>query len=160
MFDLKLHVGADADATGPAAVEAAVLGLRDYFHRRNPDQRCLLLVDPQARDLPARPNGRHSLAAMPRTTFSITNEAFPPLHQPYLLTLDPTLPQFGAWLADSLRIALEDRRPDTIASAPSPPTNFTGKTRHQRTGLNSSSAPSISGMPDPPASGANCLTRK
>jgi len=118
MFDLKLHVAADADPTGPAAVEVAVLGLRDYFRRRNPDQRCLLLVDPQARDLPARPNGRHSLAALPRTTFSIADEAFPALHQPYLLTLDPTLPQFGAWLSESLRIALEDRRPYTIASAP------------------------------------------
>ena len=35
-----------------------------------------------------------------------------------------------------------------------PPINLTGSTRHQRTGRSSSSAPSISGMPEPPASGA------
>jgi hypothetical protein len=118
MFDLKLHAAADADPTGPAAVEVAVLALRDCFRRRNPEQRCLLLVDPQGQDVPGQPNGKHSLAAVPRTTLSIAHEAFGALNQPYLLTLDPKLPQFGAWLAESIRVALEDRRPDTIASAP------------------------------------------
>ena len=53
-------------------------------------------------------------------------------------------------------------RPSTIPAprVPMPPMNLTGITRHQRTGRSSSSAPSISGMPDPPASGANFRTRK
>ncbi|AMX06715.1 hypothetical protein A0R60_2436 [Enterobacter asburiae] len=53
-------------------------------------------------------------------------------------------------------------RPSTIPAprVPMPPMNLTGITRHQRTGRSSSSAPSISGMPDPPASGANLRTRK
>lgn len=118
MFDLKLHAAAEADPTGPAAVEVCVLALRDYFSRVNPGQQCLLLVDPQPGALPARTQGTHSLAALPRTTLPIGHEAFPVHHRPYLLTLDPKLPQFGAWLAESMRVALADRRADTIASAP------------------------------------------
>ena len=51
-------------------------------------------------------------------------------------------------------------RPSTMPapSVPIPPINFTGSTRHQRTGRSSSSAPSISGIPEPPASGANLRT--
>ncbi|ETX56555.1 hypothetical protein D038_2254B, partial [Vibrio parahaemolyticus IDH02189] len=47
-------------------------------------------------------------------------------------------------------------RPSTIPepSAPMPPKNFTGRTRHQRTGRMLSIAPSISGIPEPAASGA------
>jgi hypothetical protein len=118
MFDLKLHAAAEADPTGPAGIEVAVLALRDYFSRVNPGQQCLLLVDPQPGDVPARSQGKHSLAALPRTTLPMGHGAFPVPHRPYLLTLDPKLPQFGAWLAESMRVALADRRPDSIASTP------------------------------------------
>ena len=68
-------------------------------------------------------------------------------------TMRPTLPP-SCTVGPSL--------PSTIPapSVPMPPINLTGITRHQRTGRSSSSAPSISGMPEPPASGANLRTRK
>ena len=68
-------------------------------------------------------------------------------------TMRPTLPP---------SCTVGPSRPSTMPAprVPIPPINFTGSTRHQRTGRSSSSAPSISGIPEPPASGANLRTRK
>lgn len=118
MFDLKLHQAADADPTSQAAIEVGVLALRDHFIMRHPGKQCLLLIDPQPRDLPPQAKGKRALTSLPRTALPIEHDAFPASHRPYLLTLDPKSPQFGAWLTESLRIAIVDRRRDAIASGP------------------------------------------
>lgn len=104
------------DRTGPSAVEEAVITLQNYF-QRNREMQCLVIVDPQPSDLP-EPKGRHTLTELPRTVIPVAHEAFPESERPYLLTLNPRLPQFGAWLAESVRVALADRRPDVIARVP------------------------------------------
>lgn len=116
MAETKWDARADAEPTGPQAVEAAVIGLHDYF-QRNREMQCLLIVDPQPRDLPEA-KGKHALAELPRTVLPIEHDAFSECDRPYLLTLDPALPQFGAWVAESVRVALADRRPDAIARVP------------------------------------------
>lgn len=105
------------DPTGPQAVEAAVIALQDHF-RRNSEMQCLLIVDPQPQALPTQAKRRHSLADLPRTVVPIAHDAFPRSDCPYLLTLDPKAAQFGAWLAESVRVALADRRPDAISRVP------------------------------------------
>ena len=109
-------VPAAADRTGAQALEAAVMTLQNYF-QRNREMQCLVIVDPQPSELPA-PKGKHPLSELPRTVLPVTHEAFPESERPYLLALNPRLPQFGAWLAESVRIALADRRPDVIARVP------------------------------------------
>lgn len=77
--------------------------------------RCLLLVDPQPRELPASGHGGPLLAELPRAALPIAHDAFPKHQRPYLLTLDPSASQFDTWLAESVHVALADRRPDVMA---------------------------------------------
>lgn len=105
-----------ADRTGTQAIESAVDTLQHYF-QRNREMQCLVIVDPQPSDLPEL-KGTHKLVDLPRTVLPIAHEAFPESERPYLLALNRRLPQFGAWLAQSVRVALADRRPDAIARVP------------------------------------------
>lgn len=116
MAETNSNAQVATDRTGPGAIEAAVIALQNYF-QRNREMQCLLIVDPQPSDLP-EPKGKHNLDDLPRTVVPIAHEAFPESERPYLLTLNPRLPQFGAWLAESVRVALADRRPDVIARVP------------------------------------------
>lgn len=106
-----------SDTTGPATVETAVVALLGYF-RRHPDLQCLLLVDPQPRALPVSGKGKPSLAELPHVPLPIEHDAFPEHHRPYLLALDPSASHFDTWLAESVRVALSDRRPDAMARGP------------------------------------------
>ncbi|MGS1041446.1 DUF4123 domain-containing protein [Burkholderia glumae] len=117
MNNLNTPPAGDTDPTSAQAVEAVVVALREYF-RRNREMQCLLLVDPHPRELPAPSKGKPSLADLSRTPLPIVHDAFPAHQLPYLLELDPSAPQFGALLADSVRVALADRRPDAIARGP------------------------------------------
>jgi hypothetical protein len=104
---------ASPKAMEAVAVDATVSNLRAYFSK-HPELHCLLAVDPSQRDL-VDTEEAGQFAELPRAFVEIDHEAFPEAHRPYLAELDLSTPQGIALLTESVRLAIEDRRPASMA---------------------------------------------
>ncbi|NIF81680.1 DUF4123 domain-containing protein [Paraburkholderia sp. Cy-641] len=96
------------------AIGDMVAALCAYFNRHR-DMRCLLAVDPSQSGLFDDEDDEHPFSKLPRTIVEIDHEAFPEAHRPYFLPLDLATPQGVALLAESVRLAFEDRHPESMA---------------------------------------------
>lgn len=96
-----------------ARIESLNAALTEWFscHR---NMRCFLAVDPSLRDL-TRDDNREPFASLPRADVVIDHDAFPEAHRPYLLELDLSSPTGADALTQSVRVAFEDRRPESMA---------------------------------------------
>ncbi|RQH02993.1 DUF4123 domain-containing protein [Paraburkholderia dinghuensis] len=105
---------------GPATDEDAQIeslngALTGWFSRHR-EKRCLLAVDPSQRDLSSEDaDGDELFACLPRSDVLIDHDAFPEARRPYLLELDLSTQAGVAALAQSVRVAFEDRRPESMA---------------------------------------------
>ncbi|MEK2603787.1 DUF4123 domain-containing protein [Burkholderia arboris] len=109
--------GREADESVPedVRIREQVGALKGWFNQ-HPDMRCLLLVDPSQRDPLADDADDNPLFAdLPRTDVVIDHEAVSPTHYPYLLELDLKTESGVAALEGSVRLAFEDRRPQSMA---------------------------------------------
>src|SRR5450830_2084547 len=89
--------------------------LTEWFSRHK-YTRCFLAVDPSQRDLTSDDvEARASFANLARSDVRIHHDAFPEAHRPYLLELDLSNPEGVEALAQSARIAFEDRLPASLA---------------------------------------------
>lgn len=89
--------------------------LTTWFNRHR-NMRCFLAVDPSQRDVAGGDaEDQASFANLPRAKVVIDHDAFPEEHCPYLLELDLATPSGLEALAQSVRIALEDRHPISMA---------------------------------------------
>ncbi|HDR9483959.1 TPA: DUF4123 domain-containing protein [Burkholderia aenigmatica] len=105
----------DDSVTEDVRIREQVSALKRWFNQ-HPDMRCLLLVDPSQRDPLADDAGDNPLSAdLPKTDVVIDHEAVSPTHYPYLLELDLKTESDVAALAESARLAFEDRRPQSMA---------------------------------------------
>lgn len=96
-------------------IELLNITLTEWFSR-NRGMRCLLAVDPSQRDLTSGDvDDKVPFASLPRANVIIDHDAFSESHQPYLLELDLSTLQGVDALARSIRIAFEDRRPESMA---------------------------------------------
>lgn len=95
-------------------IESLNAALVEWFSRHR-DMRCVLAIDPRQRDL-TRDDGRESFASLPRADVVIDHDTFPETHRPYLLELDLSTPAGVDVLAQSVRAAFEDRRPESMAA--------------------------------------------
>ncbi len=88
--------------------------LRAYFDQ-HPEAHCLLAVDPSQRGLRDRPAAGGVFSEQPLSPVQIDHDAFPPAHQPYLMELDLSTKLGVTLLAESVRMAYEDRVPESVA---------------------------------------------
>jgi hypothetical protein len=89
--------------------------LTEWFSRHK-DMRCFLAVDPSQRDLTSDDvDAKAPFANLARADVLIHHDAFPEAHRPYLLELDLSAPEGVEALAQSVRVAFEDRRPESMA---------------------------------------------
>ncbi|WP_229467512.1 DUF4123 domain-containing protein [Massilia sp. Mn16-1_5] len=89
--------------------------LTGWFSRHK-DMRCFLAVDPSQRDLTSDDvDAKAPFANLARADVLIHHDAFPEAHRPYLLELDLSTPEGIEALALSVRVAFEDRRPESMA---------------------------------------------
>lgn len=105
---------ASAEATEASAIEAQVGNLRAHF-AKHPGMRCLLVVDPSKRDLKQDDGQQGSLAELERAFIEVEHDGFPEAHRPYLIELDLSGRDGIERLTTSVRLAFEDRRPDSMA---------------------------------------------
>jgi hypothetical protein len=96
-----------------ARIESLNAVLTEWFGRHR-DMRCFLAVDPSQRDL-IRDDDKEPFASLPRADVVIDHDTFPEAHRPYLLELDLSIPAGVDALTQSVRVAVEDRRPDSMA---------------------------------------------
>lgn len=97
-----------------AQIKSLSATLTEWF-RRHKDMRCFLAVDPSQRDLTSDDvDAMAPFANLARGDVLIHHDAFPEAHRPYLLELDLSTPEGIAALALSVRVAFEDRRPDSM----------------------------------------------
>lgn len=98
-----------------ARIESLNVALTGWFSQHQ-DMRCFLAVDPSQRDLTKDDvDGRAPFASLPRADVVIAHDAFTESHRPYLLELDLSTPAGVDALAQSVRVAFEDRRPASMA---------------------------------------------
>ncbi|WP_175717674.1 DUF4123 domain-containing protein [Burkholderia anthina] len=111
------HDGSDAsDSVAEEVRTREQVGALKSWFSQHPDMRCVLLVDPSQRDPLADDSGDNPLRAnLPRTDVVIDHEAVSPAHYPYLLELDLKTESGVAALEESVRLAFEDRRPQSMA---------------------------------------------
>jgi hypothetical protein len=119
MNDVRSSEFAIPADTDPAAIEAAQaklqIGALKAWFRRYPELHCLLVVDPSQRALLAPEAAADSpFADMPRAEVVVNHDAFVEAHRPYLLQLDLSTVEGIAALDESVRLALEDRRPKSM----------------------------------------------
>lgn len=88
--------------------------LRAYF-AGHPEAHCLLVVDPGQRDLRDRPAAGALFSERPVAAIQIEHDAFPPAHRPYLMELDLSTKLGATLLAESVRLAFDDRDPERVA---------------------------------------------
>lgn len=96
-----------------ARIESLNVVLTEWFSRHR-DMRCFLAVDPSQRHL-TRDDDREPFASLPRADVVIDHDTFPEAHRPYLLELDLSTPAGVDALAQSVRVAFDDRRPESMA---------------------------------------------
>ncbi|MEM5423027.1 MULTISPECIES: DUF4123 domain-containing protein [Paraburkholderia] len=109
--------GAVQEADGGSeeeVVNATLDVLRTYFSK-NPEMHCFLAVDPAQRDLTDEERSGPDAAAS-RAVVEIDHDGFPEAHQPYLIELDLATPTGMTLLKESVRLAHEDRRPESMAA--------------------------------------------
>ena len=88
--------------------------LTEWFSRHK-DMRCFLAVDPSQRDLTSDDiDAKVPFANLARADVLIHHDAFPKSHRPYLLELDLSAPEGVEALEQSVRVAFEDRRPESM----------------------------------------------
>ena len=110
----------ESPPTSPAMDEDAQIkslnaSLTEWFSRHK-DMRCFVAVDPSLRDLTSDDvDTRAPFANLARADVLIDHDAFPEAHRPYLLELDLSTPEGVEALAQSVRIAFEDRLLDSMA---------------------------------------------
>lgn len=97
-----------------SAVDQTVGVLRAYFSQR-PDRHCLVVIDPSRLGFPESLEQKIPVSEQPHAIVTIAHEAFPDEHRPYLVELNLSTPDGVELLAESVRLAFEDRRPDSIA---------------------------------------------
>lgn len=98
-----------------AQIETLNVALTRWFSQHR-NMRCFLAVDPSQRDLSLGDvDDTGPFASLPRAEVAIDHDAFPEAHRPYLLGLDLKTPAGVDALAQSVRIAFEDRRPESMA---------------------------------------------
>ncbi|WP_179405382.1 DUF4123 domain-containing protein [Burkholderia guangdongensis] len=106
---------ADDSVAEEVRIREQVSALKSWFNQ-HPDMRCLLLVDPSQRDPLADDAGDNPFFAdLPKTDVVIDHEAVSPAHYPYLLELDLKTDHGVAALEESVRLAFEDRRTQSMA---------------------------------------------
>jgi hypothetical protein len=101
------------DTSGAGPVNATLDTLREYFSR-NPAMHCFLAIDPAQRDLDGEV-GPGSAPALQRAVVEIDHDGFPEAHRPYLIELDLATLEGMALLKESVRLAHEDRCPESMA---------------------------------------------
>lgn len=110
----------ESPTTPPAMDEDAQINslnatLMEWFSQHK-DMHCFLVVDPCQRDLTSDDvDDRSPFTNLARADVLIQHDAFPEAHRPYLLELDLSAPEGVEALAQSVRIAFEDRRPESMA---------------------------------------------
>jgi hypothetical protein len=119
-----LHTGEPAHLTSAPTesgsdeaerIESLNFVLTEWFSQHR-DMQCFLVVDPSQRDLVSDDaDDIGPFASLPRADLVIDHEEFPNAHQPYLLKLDLSSPAGIRALAQSIHIAFEDRRPESMA---------------------------------------------
>ncbi len=98
-----------------AGIDSVIATHTEWFGRHR-NMHCFLAVDPSQRDLINDDlDDREPFAGLPRADVFIGHDAFPETHRPYLLKLDLSTPTGVKALAQSVRIALEDRSPESMA---------------------------------------------
>lgn len=104
-----------AEMDEAARIESLTAALAGWFGRHR-DMHCLLAVDPSQRDLiESEADGGEPFASQRRADVVIEHEAFPDAHRPYLLELDLSTRAGADALAHSVSVAIEDRRPESMA---------------------------------------------
>jgi hypothetical protein len=101
-------------AADVSAVDQTAGVLRAYFSQR-PDMHCLVVIDPSRLGLPEGLEQKIPVSEQPHAIVTIAHEAFPDEHRPYLVELNLSTPDGAALLTESVRLAFEDRHPDSIA---------------------------------------------
>lgn len=110
----------DSAATSPAVDENARIAslnvfLKEWFGRHR-DMHCYLAIDPSQRDWTSDDaDDKPQFSELHRVDVDIDHGAFPEAHRPYLLKLDLATPIGVNALAHSVRVAYEDRRPESMA---------------------------------------------
>jgi len=98
-----------------ARIESLNVALKEWFSQHR-DKHCFLAVDPSQRDLASGDvDDKGPFASLPRATVVIHHDAYPEAHHPYLLKLDLSTSAGVDALAQSVRIAFEDRHPESMA---------------------------------------------
>lgn len=101
-----------------AHIESMIAALTAWFSRHK-HRYCLLAVDPSQRDLingDADADAKAPFAGLHRSIVVIDHDEFPATHRPYLLQLDLSTSEGMEALALSVRVAFEDRRPESMAA--------------------------------------------
>ncbi|MBN3725184.1 DUF4123 domain-containing protein [Burkholderia sp. Ac-20379] len=96
------------------AVASVLARLHAYFGKR-PQMQCYLVVDPGHRDIANDEAVSQMLEALPRERVQVEHDAFPASQQPYLAALDLDRAADAALLEASVRIAVADRHPMSMA---------------------------------------------
>lgn len=100
-----------------ARIESLKVALIEWFSRHR-GMRCFLAVDRSQRDLTSEDiDASASFASLPRADVVIDHDAFPESHRPYLLELDLSTPVGIGALAQSVYVAFEDRRPESMVES-------------------------------------------
>lgn len=98
-----------------ARIESLHIALIEWF-RQHQEMHCFLAVDPSQRDLTSDDaDDSGPFVSLSRADVIIDHDAFPEAHRPYLLKLDLSTPAGVEALAQSVRVAFEDRRPASMA---------------------------------------------
>ncbi|MFL9867987.1 DUF4123 domain-containing protein [Paraburkholderia fungorum] len=105
---------ADAEAVEVSTIERTVSVLRAYFGQR-PEMHCLVVIDPSRLGFPESLEQKIPVSEQPHAIVTVAHEAFPDEHRPYLVELDLSTPDGVELLAETVRLAFEDRHPDSIA---------------------------------------------
>ncbi|OBR48535.1 hypothetical protein A6456_34785 [Paraburkholderia tropica] len=116
MHTSLLHKSVDAsDLAAEATNVRDQVGALQAWFGQQPDMHCLLVVERSQRD-PVAGDGSASpaFARLHRTDVVIDHEALSPAHWPCLLTLDLQVQSGMSALEESVRMAFEDRRPQSM----------------------------------------------
>ena len=113
MASLQYENASPEDVTALAGRTVSVL--RAYFDQ-HPEAHCLLAVDPSQRGLRDRPAAGVLFSEQPVSAVQIDHDGFPPAQRPYLMELDLSTKHGATLLSESVRVAFEDRLPESVAS--------------------------------------------
>lgn len=101
-------------AAEESGVDRMMSNLKAYFRQR-PELNCLVVIDPSRAGLPESLEETTAVADLPHAVVTVAHEAYPDEHRPYLVQLDLGTSVGMEWLAESVRLAFEDRHPESVA---------------------------------------------